>query len=302
MPYKNRTESRELRLLRSLNKRMDLPAVENQRYRSLKKGYEGEVQFDLLTSSLENKFYILNDLHLELNRSKFQIDTLIIAENMIILYEVKNYYGDYYYEKDNFHKCHNNKEITNPLHQINRSKTLLQQLLQQHGFHLPIEGQVIFINPEFFLYQAPKNEPIIYFTQLNRYLRHINIKPANLNIGHQQLAELLVNKHDRDPQFPKIDYKYDQVQKGFTCPNCYSFSIYIIGRTKIVCHDCGHHFTIENGVIQLVSEIRLLFPEKQITMNVMKEWCQSIIPERMIRRILKKQYQVKGIGQWTYYE
>jgi hypothetical protein len=152
MLLKTRTESNELKILRSLNVRINLSASEKQHYLNLKKGYEGEVKFDSLTASIDREFYILNDLLLESNNTTFQIDSLIITQESIIPCEVKNYEGDYYYQDDKFHKCTTRKEITNPLHQLKRSETLLRQLLQKHGFHLPIEGYLIFIHSEFFLY------------------------------------------------------------------------------------------------------------------------------------------------------
>ena len=47
MPYKSRTKSSELLILKSLNTRMNLSVKDKQHYFNLKKGYEGEVEFDL---------------------------------------------------------------------------------------------------------------------------------------------------------------------------------------------------------------------------------------------------------------
>src|ERR1700748_3760767 len=97
MPYKSRTKSAELLILKSLNIRMNLSEKDKQHYFNLEKGYKGEVLFDSLTEKLHCECFILNDLLLNLNNSTFQIDSLIISPEAIYLFEVKNYEGDYYY-------------------------------------------------------------------------------------------------------------------------------------------------------------------------------------------------------------
>ena len=82
MPYKSRTESTELLILRSLNTRITLSDKDKQHYFNLKKGYEGEVMFDSETEKLQCECLILNDLLLKLNNTTFQIDTLIISETI----------------------------------------------------------------------------------------------------------------------------------------------------------------------------------------------------------------------------
>lgn len=168
MPHdKSRMKTKELRILCSLNVRMELSSKDKQRLAYLEKGYQGEVFFDQLTSELKNDLQILNDLGLEHNKSYFQIDTLIISSHTIYPFEIKNFEGDYLYELGNFYPKLSKDEIRNPLHQLKRSKSLLRPLLKDLGTHLPIKGNVTFVNPNFTLYQAPLNEPIIHPTQLN---------------------------------------------------------------------------------------------------------------------------------------
>ncbi|MBY0144909.1 nuclease-related domain-containing protein [Neobacillus niacini] len=90
----SRTEPKLLTLLGFLNTRMILTEDELKQYLYLKKGYEGEVAFDLMAAEkLNNEIFILNDLMLEINQSKFQIDSSLIIQDTIIPCEVKNYEG-----------------------------------------------------------------------------------------------------------------------------------------------------------------------------------------------------------------
>lgn len=95
--YKARTEPAELIILNSLNHRMQLSKFDQQNYSNLRKGFEGELLFDSLTNNLESDCLVLNNLLLKTNNQTFQIDTLIITNNLVYLCEIKNYEGDFYY-------------------------------------------------------------------------------------------------------------------------------------------------------------------------------------------------------------
>jgi hypothetical protein len=306
MPYKKRTESKELQILRSLNTRMELTPDQKKKYLYLERGYKGELEFDSLVegAGLDRKFYILNDLNLEFNNIKFQLDSTIITQDSIILCEVKYYKDDYYYKNENFYLCATEKPITNPLHQLNRSKNLLQQFLQKNGFYYPIEGHLIFNHPEFFLYTAPQNEHITFPAHLNRFIHYLDTKPSNLSGKHRQLAELLMKEHIINSQNSDLPgYEYDGVRKGLTSGCCRSFLLNVKAEgRRLVCCECGHIEPVETAILRVVEEIKLLFPDMKITTNIVFEWCLGIVCRRTIIKVLKKYYQYIGYGQWSYFE
>jgi hypothetical protein len=301
MAFKSRTEPPNLKRLIFLNKRMVLPEKEKQYYSNLKKGFEGEVMFDLLTEKLHSEIFILNDLLLETNHSEFQIDSTIISQTPVFLFEVKNYEGEHYYKDGKFYTI-SGQEMNNPLHQLNRKETMLRQFLKNHGFHLPIEPYLVFINPEFTLLQAPINHSIILPTQLNRFMEKLNNLPSKLNGMHKKMADQLVSAHlceSSHSQLPK--YEYEQVQKGITCGTCHSFR-QSVRVNKLVCDECGFEEKIESAVMRNVEEFKVLFPERKITTNGIQEWCQVVESKKMIGTILKKNLKAMGYGQWSFYE
>lgn len=90
----------------------------------------------------------------------------------------------------------NHKEISNPLNQIRRNETLFQQILQKHGLeNKTITSSVVFINPEFTLYQAPLTLPFIFPTQIQRSLKRINHHSSKANKFQKQLAGKLTSLH-----------------------------------------------------------------------------------------------------------
>jgi hypothetical protein len=181
MLLKGRAEPEELITLRSLNSRAKLKEKERFHYFTVEKGFEGELQFDLLAESIPEERLIINDLMLEVNNSYFQIDTLILSQGVIHLLEIKNFEGDCYLESDKLFSVTTGRELMNPVTQLKRSATLFRQLLQNLKQDYPVKAFVIFINPEFTLYQAPLDQPIILPTQINRFLRDLSATPSTLN-------------------------------------------------------------------------------------------------------------------------
>jgi hypothetical protein len=301
MPYKPRGESFLLKVLRILNKRMKLTEDDQRYYQNQEKGYQGEVQFDRLTEKLQRDCHILNDLQLESNKSSFQLDSSLIFQDTYSLFEVKNFEGEYVYDAEYF-KTLSGRDFQNPLDQLKRSKLMLRQILQSLGSKLTVEAYVIFINPQFTLYQTPPDLPFILPTQLETFMKKLDQKPSRLNRSHVNLADKLISLHQTVP--PKIqlpNYSYETLKKGLTCCNCESFSVTIVGK-KLICDNCGGEEMVTVAVMRNVEEFKLLFPQWKITTNVIHEWCGVVDSRKRVSRVLRKNLKITGLGQWAFYE
>jgi hypothetical protein len=297
---KQRLASNELMILRSLNPRMIMSEKDKIHYLNLEKGYEGEVMFDKLTDGLPNNMFVINDLCLEYNNSKFQIDKTVIAQEKVFPFEVKNLEGNYYYDSGNFFTL-SKKEILNPLEQANRAKILLRKMLQDLGCQMPIESNVVFVNPGFTLYQSPLNAAIIYPTQLNHFLKKFNQIPSKLNARHKMLAEQLISLHQEGIFYKNLPpYEFNKLKKGVICPFCFWFMYSVNGR-KFVCEKCGCEESADSAIKRSVEELKLLFPDMKITTNLVHEWCGVIESKKMVRRILKENYRLEGYGRRSYF-
>ncbi len=254
-----------------------------------------------MTGGLQSDILILNDLLLGVKGTQFQIDSLIISNEIILPYEIKNYEGDYFYESDRLNTI-SGKEIKDPLLQLTRCESLLRQLLQNLGYYLPAEGSVVFVNPEFSLYQAPLHKPFFLPTQLNHLMKKLDALPRKPTERHIKLAEKLVSLHITKPTFTRLpSYDFYTLKKGPTCGNCNSFSIVNHGK-KAVCQTCGHVEWVDTTIVRSIEELRLLFPDIKITSNVVYVWTNSFVSMKTIGRILKQNYHAVGVDQWTYYE
>ncbi len=302
MIIKERGEPKELRIFSYLNQREFLSEKEKQYYRNIQKGYKGEKYFDsLLKEQLTCHYYLLNDLLLKHNNTLFQIDSLMVLLGEVFIFEVKNYGGDFYYESERlYHKSHG--ERNNPLLQLQKSESLLRQLLHSRGYTPQIRAFVIFVNPEFTLYKAPLDKPFVFPTQINRYLQRFNKINSILNKQDYHIALLLKSMHIENSPITQLpNYSYNQLRKGITCYKCHSFSLFVQGQ-KCICKKCGKEEIVENAVLRNVEEFRILFPSMKITTNIIQEWCAIIRLKQRIQRILNKHLKKFYQSKWTYYE
>ncbi|MFC7685264.1 nuclease-related domain-containing protein [Ureibacillus sp. GCM10028918] len=281
---------------------MQLPKT-NQTYYSLKKGYEGELLFDKWLETLKCDCLVLNDLLLKVNNQTFQIDSLLIMNNQIYVFEIKNYEGDYIFKDDRLvQKSKPDKEISNPLLQLARTDSLLRQLLQKFNHAMQIQSFVVFINPEFTLFQAPPDKPFLFPNQINRFIEKLNNVQSKIHEKHKKLAEQLISVNiNENPyqQFPS--YEYQSLRKGITCGTCHSFSV-IIQRHKCICTNCKYEEKVIAAVLRSVEEFKLLFPNEKITTNKISEWCKIVDFKKRIHRILDNHYTKVGVRQWLYYQ
>jgi hypothetical protein len=302
MLLKARTEPVELIALRHLNKRMELSSQDKFQLWTMEKGFIGEVLFDRMTENLAEERYVIDDLLLKVNNSYFQLDKVIIAQDGVYLIDIKYHEGDYYLEDDKLYSVNRGREYKNPVIQLIRSETLFRQLLQNLKMNHLVRATVVFNNPEFTLYQAPIDQPIILPTQINRFLKELNNTPSKLDESHKKLAQTLLSMHQvKNPFSTMPNYQYEQLEKGMHCRECGSLNTEI-DQYDLVCGKCGTHERIEKAIVRHIEEIKVLFPEKKITTQTVYEWCNGKVSRRTFLRVLKKNYRATGKTKDSYFE
>ncbi|CAM3899553.1 nuclease-related domain-containing protein [Mesobacillus thioparans] len=301
MIVKERTKPEELEILLALKPRLELEEKVASNLYTLEKGYEGEVQFDKWFTNHRVESLIINDLLLEVNGTLFQIDSFVITQDRLHLFEVKNLEGDYYLDGEKF-KTAAGAETKNPLHQLNRAEALLKQLLKNLGFYIPLEPHLVFINPEFTLLQAPVKSPIVLPTQLNRFMKNMNRVSSKLTSKHTKLAEALLSLHIKKSPFSRVpEYDFDGLRKGVICEGCGGF-YELHSKSKFICIQCGQLKNIDSSMVQTVKEFQILFPEIKVTTQSVFEWTGGILSKKTIRRILKVNLSYIGEFNRRYYE
>src|SRR5690625_2252166 len=302
-PHHKPQISPELHMFNYLQARMNISKSDRQHHINLLKGYEGELEFfNFLEIYSSPSFIPLYSFNLSCNNSNFQIDSLLISQNTIYLFEVKNYEGDFYIQGKNWFVAATRKEINNPLIQLVRSESLLRQLIQQLGFNFEIKSYVVFVNPEFALFQAPFNLPIILPAQMNRFFKKMDQIPFTKTASHRKLAKQLMEKHNGNLFYDHLPkYSYEQLKKGIVCTSCSKFMT-LHNRKNFICNTCGYIEKIEFAVIRNVREFSFLFPNKKITTHAICDWISATVSRKTVWRILSKYFKQVNRGKVTYYE
>ncbi|WP_421378434.1 nuclease-related domain-containing protein [Bacillus salacetis] len=301
MILKNRRESEELKILRSLNARASLDENGRNSYHSAEKGYEGEVLFDERVTAVRDHMVFINDLLLEHQGSEFQIDSLAVSSRKIFHFEVKNYEGDFLIDEGKW-RSPSGKEIKNPILQVSRAASLIRQITEQAGFRYPVESYLIFVNPEFHLDNPPaKTRSIVYPAQLNRFIYKLQNQPLKISKSDIRLGEKLLSLHKESSDHSRIpEYKFEELRKGIICPGCGEF-YQEFNRLTVFCQHCKGRESCGLAVFRTVEEFRLLFPGLKITNNLVYGICDGLLSKKTIYRILSQHYKKIGYGNHSYY-
>ncbi|GEK91013.1 nuclease-related domain-containing protein [Alkalibacterium kapii] len=212
MILKERSKSISHRILEALNNRMTLSGGELVQYANQIKGFEGEKMFDHILNESGIDALFINDLLLITRDTFYQIDSLVITDEKIYLYEVKNFSGTFVY-KDNGLYSTSGHAIQDPVAQAERKRSYLYNLLIQLGYSIDIEVHVVFINPECYIYDLSKKDTILFAGQLAGYFKDLADtlpKQSNKNLA---LAKQLIARHNsmyRPTNLPA--YSFDQLR------------------------------------------------------------------------------------------
>jgi hypothetical protein len=280
---------------------MKLSDTEKSHLLSIEKGYAGELLFDTYTDQLSDRWQTMGDLLLEFNQNPFQMDSLVRNSEKLYLFDVKNFEGDYIIDKDGrwFSKFSSN-EIKDPLEQLRRCESLLRRLLHDLGYKFPIEAYLIFVNPEFHLYNASMNLPIIYPSQLNRFIKNLCTSRGSSKDRYPDLFQRLLSLNKPYINRNRLPvYTFESLFKGNFCFHCHELLTECVGEL-LVCK-CGRTEDVATAIIRNIDEYRLLFPDKKITTNDMFEWCGKIKSPKAIRRILKLRFKQVGYGRHVHF-
>lgn len=302
MIIKERKKSNQYRILESLYHRMELSFSEKSQYENQIKGFNGEIAFDacLSNSSISSQSLIINDLLLKTLDTHYQIDSLLITDDHIYLYEVKNYSGSYYY-KDGSIYSESGHVLQSHLAQADRKKAYLYNLLLKSNHQTEISSYVVYINPECYMYSLPKNDSFIFSGQLPTHFKNLTSHTPSYSAKTQIWADELVRLHHENYYSTNLpDYDFDTLKKGIYCSECFSFR-YESTRQYRMCTVCGCREKIADAILRNIEEFRLLFPDTHLTKRLIHEWCGNDWSKSRIQDSLKTHYHRHYAGRGTYY-
>lgn len=301
MIIKEREAPHALKIMEALNNRMRLTQQQKNYFANLVKGLDGERRFDALIGDLPCEHIYIQDLTLKVNRTIFQVDSLLITRKAIHIYEVKNYEGEYILQSNKLVNCTTNKEILNPAIQLERSSTLMRQFLDERGISMKLEGHVVFVNPEFILYQSNRNQRYILPGMLRRHANDLNKEVGELSNLHRKCADVLCSENLLETPYSDLpEYTFDSLRKGILCHRCSAEINDLTGRL-FICKACGYRETAQRSVLRHIREYLLLFSDSKLSTGVIHEWCDRTPSRYTIRTVLNKNFQARRSGRWKEY-
>ena len=163
---------------------------------------------------------IIQDLLLSTRDTFYQIDALLITDNSIFLYEIKNNSVCYNFKERTIYST-SGHALLDPVAQAELKRSYLFNLLMNMGHHIEVIPLVIYINPVFYIYDFPINKSVIFSGQLTSHFKTVSAEVSKPTVLSKTLAEKLVRLYNELYRPLNLsNYTFDLLQKGIVCPDC----------------------------------------------------------------------------------
>lgn len=226
--------------LEILQQRDRLSIKEQQALMRIQKGYQGELIFDrLFTAIVAEKVEFLDDIEIEFEGNRMQMDKIVASGDMLALIDIKNYQGNYYYDRQGL-KIGNTLFAQDCFEQARRSRRIVERLFKKHGVTMRVVNIIIFINEEGSITINDEiNEVVLNYVEIPQWLLQLK-KQADLP-QMKNWQQLLLQYQ---PSFYKAENLCNPrrlltLKKGICCVKCGSFDLRQ-ERYKLQCRKCGY--------------------------------------------------------------
>ncbi|WJY26561.1 nuclease-related domain-containing protein [Sporosarcina trichiuri] len=254
MLMKQRTAPEQLKGLQALARRLP---VSHEKYRFIQEelykqraGYGGEQEYDRCMQEVRTDYShaILHDLSLRHDRVRFQLDSVFIAPDRIVITEVKNV-ADRIVVKANplqFLKETPGGTRTvfrSPAAELERKIHFLTGWLSDRGIDVPVTGLISFAHHNELIFEEEPAIPVVSNYEAPSYFRNLRMEEERLSERDiRLLADELIACHNPYSPFPLTD-RYgiapDDLKTGLLCGSCSSDIAMILEGRKWKCLQCG---------------------------------------------------------------
>ncbi|OAT80620.1 hypothetical protein A6P54_14665 [Bacillus sp. MKU004] len=208
--------------------------------RKLEAGYKGELSLNYHLSFLPEKDYlIIFDLRLSYKTFFFQIDTLILHTNFILIAEVKNIAGEIYIDTDFNQMIRTKQEATeifpDPLLQAFKQKERLEDWLITKNYPaIPIEYRVVLTNSHSHITNTSQNQlvmdKLIRSDRLVYEIKKLTLKYPNPVVTPKELTRIANRLMKSNvPANPDVLAQFQlstrDIRPGVHCTECQSLSM-----------------------------------------------------------------------------
>ena len=299
MYLNDRNTTPELLHYRALSKRMVLNFQDSRDLKIYESGYSGECLYDkLFDEAGHDNLYIFRDVYLAAGKSGAQYDSIIISGDAIIVNEIKNYSGEYYYKNGRLSK--NNEVVPdNPFTQVDRAVGKLYRIFRDNRTAADITGKVIFPNDDFRLYSEDNSiwKNVIIRMDLKKYFRQFK---DSYNTEKADRFVSLIRGHVTVNPYFNGSFDVGRIRKGLYCGECGSFDLEK-GRFQLTCRKCGTIESNETHLLRAMSDYKFLFYNQPMTKRSLLEFIDNIFHENTVYKVLQKHCYINRNGAHTSY-
>ncbi|GEM_PF-2437193 len=254
MLYKKRQPPKQLKGLHALIRR--LPAS-HEKYRFIQEelynhraGYGGEQEYDRCMQEVRTDFphAILHDLSLRYDGVRFQMDSVFIAPDRIIISEVKNVADRIIIKGSPLQFLKETPAGTrtvfrSPAAELERKIHFFESWLAARGIGVPVTGLITFAhNNEIVIEEAP-SMPILSNYEAPSYFRELQIGQPVLSAPEiRALADELLVCHSEYNPFPlaaRYGIAAADLKPGMLCDSCAADAVLAALGNKWRCTHCG---------------------------------------------------------------
>lgn len=271
MLMKQRTAPEQLKGLQALARRLP---IAHEKYRFIQEelykqraGYGGEQEYDRCMQEVRTEYAhaILHDLSLRHDGVRFQLDSVFIAPDRIVVTEVKNV-ADRIVVKANplqFLKETPGGTRTvfrSPAAELDRKIHFLTGWLRDRGIDVPVTGLITFAHHNELVFEEEPTIPIVPNYEAPSWFRNLRVEQERLSEGEiRLLADELITCDCPYSPFPLTE-RYGiapgDLKAGLLCGDCSSDRIMIRAGKKWKCLQCGE--TARTPYVQAIEEFFML--------------------------------------------
>lgn len=279
----------------ALRGRIDkIPDQLEELYTIWKQGYIGEKEFSEILNEQKSETW-LHDLQFK-NYNQVQLDFIVVTDEAIIQFEIKNYTGDYYYENGKLFRS-TGYVAKDLIHQFEVSDETLKRIVKKYKIDRKVISYIVFINPTFTLYGDLRSRiNILLYSELHKLK---DMFGANFKYDENVwICKKLKSLHQpfitSYLYFEKVEFS--KVIGGLKCISCNKIiepsEIFNV-RKYVKCKKCGTISSRYAIVLQFLKELYLLKGEP-FSINEAEKW--TGVSNSAIKRILYKKF--KRIGNY----
>ncbi|MBM0065819.1 NERD domain-containing protein [Bacillus gibsonii] len=190
---------------------------------------------DYFLQFIPNEVIVMHDLRLKgIQQTFFQLDTILLNKNFIVIVEVKHYSGHIYFDEGSKQILRKVNDVTeglpNLLSQIHRQKLQLNQFLLEKNYPLvPIIALAVFSNPSAIIetkgLPTAQRSAIIRSEFLPEKLESLQANYSQVRFSEKQLHSLVSSlSESHAPEQLNILKEYQlsisDLKMGVECPKC----------------------------------------------------------------------------------